>query len=261
MLEKSEVANLLREFIALSERQFEKTVKTIRSDNGSEFLVLTPYFKQLGIEHQTSCVDTPQQNGRVERKHRHILNVARACLFQSKLPTSFWGESILTASHLINRTPTQVLNNKTPYEVLFGKKPDFDKLRVFGCLCYSHRKARDKDKFGDRSRKCIFVGYPYGKKAWRLYDLTTHEFFTSRDVVFSEQRFPGVDSDDDDGVSPPLNIDDSTIDDWFLPNTDFRGSGSPLAEPPTQPLPSPSIPSPSIFIRFQITSHLRYKIG
>jgi len=39
---------------------------------------------------------------------------------------------------------------------------------------------------GTRSRKSIFVGYPFGKKAWRLYDLESNEFFTSRDVVFFE---------------------------------------------------------------------------
>lgn len=211
MLEKSEVSQLLKDFMALCDRQFGKKVRIVRSDNGSEFMTLTSYFKQHGILHQTSCVDTPQQNGRVERKHRHILNVARACLFQARLPVTFWGESILTAAHLINRTPSQVLKGKTPYELLFGTKPDYDKLRVFGCLCYSHRKARDKDKFGDRSRKCIFVGYPYGKKAWNLYDLDTHEFFSSRDVAFSESKFPGVQTDE--YVTPPTNHYDPTIDD------------------------------------------------
>lgn len=66
MLQKSEVANLIREFIALFERQLGKTIKMIRTGNGSEFMVLTPFFKQQGIEPQTSCVDTPQQNGRIE---------------------------------------------------------------------------------------------------------------------------------------------------------------------------------------------------
>ena len=174
-------------------------------------MVLSPFFKKLGVMHQNSCVDTPQRNGRVERKHRHILNVAYTCFFQARLPSTFWGESILLASHLINYTPSQVLQGKSPYELLFGKKPDYDQLRVFGCLCYAHRKSRDKDKFGDRSRRCIFMGYPYGKKAWLPYDLDTREFFYSRDVAFSESKFPVVDTED--YVAPPLNNYDSTIDD------------------------------------------------
>lgn len=178
MLEKSEVKGLIQNLCVMSEKQFGKQVKTIRSDNGSEFMVLKSFLRQHGIEHQTSCVDTPHQNARVERKHRHILNIARALLFQAKLPVTFWGESILTASHLINRTPFVVLNGSTPYELLHSSKPSLDSLRVFGCLCYAHRRPRNRDKFSDRSRKCLFVGYPYGKKAWKLYDIESNDFFS-----------------------------------------------------------------------------------
>lgn len=45
------------------------------------------------------------------------------------------------------------------------------------------------DKFASQSRKCVFVGYPFGQKGWRLYDLTTKEFFVSRDVKFIEYVF------------------------------------------------------------------------
>ena len=169
MLEKSEVASLLRNLCAMAERQFGKKVKTIRTDNGSEIMTLAPYFRDNGILHQTSCTYTPQQNGRVKRKHRHILNLARACLFQSRLPVEFWGKSILSAPHMINRTPTQVLDGKTPYEVLHGTPPIYDQLRMFGCLCYAHTRPRDRDKFSPRSRKCLFVGYPFSKKAWRVF--------------------------------------------------------------------------------------------
>ena len=73
--------------------QFERDVKIVRSDNGLEFLsrAIKHFYQEKGIMHHTSCLDTPQQNGRVERKHRHILNVARALRFQAHLPRDFWG--------------------------------------------------------------------------------------------------------------------------------------------------------------------------
>ncbi|KAJ4771370.1 Retroelement pol polyprotein-like [Rhynchospora pubera] len=83
---------------------------------------------------------------------------------------------------------TQVLSNKTPYELLFGKAPSYAAVRNFGCLCYI--KSRTSDKFESRSRKCAFVGYPYGKKGWKVFDLETQEFIISRDVVFCEDVYP-----------------------------------------------------------------------
>ena len=91
LLEKSEVRTVLPNFCTMVHWQFGKLVKIVRSDNGSEFLCLSHYFRENCILHQTSCVATPQQNGRVERKHKHILNVSRSLLFQSNLPTKFWG--------------------------------------------------------------------------------------------------------------------------------------------------------------------------
>lgn len=238
---KSEVSTLLQNFCAMADKQFGKSVKMIRTDNGTEFMVLKSYFQKNGIVHQTSCVDTPQQNGRVERKHRHILNIARACLFQGRLPIDFWGESVMTAAHIINRTPSSVLDGKTPYELLHGKPPVFDLLRVFGCLCYAHRRTRDKDKFGDRSRKCIFVGYPFGTKGWRLYDLDRNEFFISRDVTFLEDTFPGI--KDASYVSPPVLQIDTPIDDWLAPVDMSRGSTAPgsTINPPQENSSSPLV--------------------
>ncbi|KAG7551787.1 Reverse transcriptase RNA-dependent DNA polymerase [Arabidopsis thaliana x Arabidopsis arenosa] len=224
LLEKSEVRRVLQNFCAYAEKQFSKSVRMVRSDNGTEFMCLSQYFKDNGIVHQTSCVDTPQQNGRVERKHRHILNVARSLLFQANLPVTFWGEAILTAAYLINRTPSKVLNGKTPYELLFGVQPSYDQLKVFGSSCYTHRRSRDKDKFGERSRHCIFMGYPFGKKGWKVYDMETNEFLVSRDVVFQENVFPF-----NKNIEEQPLLHENVDEDWIIdlsPVIDVRGSES-----------------------------------
>lgn len=92
--------------------QFGVNIKVIRTDNGTEFMNQNcrTLFLDAGIIHQRSCPYTPQQNGLVEWKHKHLLQVARALLFQGNVPKKFWGESLLIATYLINRTPSSVLN-------------------------------------------------------------------------------------------------------------------------------------------------------
>ena len=139
MVTKDEAFHLITSFVAMARTQFNGIVKTIRSDNALELGLSKEalrFFADNGIIHQTSYVQTPQQNGVVERKHRHLLEVSRALLFQSNLPLRFWGECLLTATYLINRMPTTVLGHKSPFELLFGTPPQLNHLRVFGCLCY-----------------------------------------------------------------------------------------------------------------------------
>ncbi|CAH9127483.1 unnamed protein product [Cuscuta epithymum] len=189
---KSDAYLLLVHFLNYVKTQFHTCVKTFRSDNGLEFTQSSfqNLLLQNGIIIQTSCPGTPQQNGVVERKHRHLLNVARALRFQAGLPLKFWGDCLLTATYLINRTPTPILRHKTPYEILFHQPPFFSHLRSFGCLCYASTIHYHPDKFSPRARRCIFIGYPHGQKGYRLYDLDTEKVFVSRDVVFHEHIFP-----------------------------------------------------------------------
>lgn len=99
--------------------QFQTKMKIIRSDNALDLgksIEATNLFLFKGTIHQTSCNSTPQQNGVVERKHKHLLETSRALSFQSNLPFQFWGDCVLIATYLINRFPTKTLHGKTPFQ-------------------------------------------------------------------------------------------------------------------------------------------------
>uniref|UniRef100_A0A2N9IU69 Integrase catalytic domain-containing protein n=1 Tax=Fagus sylvatica TaxID=28930 RepID=A0A2N9IU69_FAGSY len=112
--------------------QYSKAIKVFRSDNAREYRQtdFSTILKHYGTIFHTSCVGTSQQNGRAERKLRHILDTVRALTNAASTPASFWGEAALTAVYTINRCPSPVVQNTTPYERLFGTAPNYSLLKV-----------------------------------------------------------------------------------------------------------------------------------
>ncbi|KAM1681408.1 hypothetical protein ACFX2K_038957 [Malus domestica] len=254
MQHKNETQHLLKNFFSYVRTQFDTLVCQIRVDNGGEFFSLRDFFQEHGVVYQHSCVYTPQQNGVVERKHRHILETARSLRFQAHLPLRFWGECVLTAVHLINRLPTKILSNTTPFARLYSKSPTYSHLRVFGCLAYA-TNTHVSHKFAPRAHKCVFLGYPVGQKAYKLYDLTTHKFITSRDVIFHEHIFPYQNHSTSDDQLPlpgpvlPQPLPDYTV----LSTTPSASTISPVlpvessTRPPTESdAPTLSVPATAI---------------
>jgi len=206
---KSDVKTVLPAFVQLIETQFNFKLKRIRYDNAKEFL-LTDFFNNKGIIHETSCVETPQQNSIVERKHQHLLNVSHALLFQSHLPTSFWSFAVKHVTHIINRLPTPFLKFKSLYELIHRTLPNLTQLKVFGCLAFATTLLASRTKFDKRAIKTIFLGVKTGTKGYILYDITTHSTFISRNVTFYENHFL---------YDPKLTAKDAFID--TTPNSTF----------------------------------------
>uniref|UniRef100_A0A803LHW7 Uncharacterized protein n=1 Tax=Chenopodium quinoa TaxID=63459 RepID=A0A803LHW7_CHEQI len=92
------------------------------------------------------------------------LKIARALRFQAGLSLHYWGECVMTAVHLINRLPTPVLKNKTPYQVLFKSAPNYSHLRVFGCLAFAANPSSSTEKLHPRGVACVLLGYPATQK-------------------------------------------------------------------------------------------------
>jgi hypothetical protein len=81
----------------------------------------------------------------------------------------FWGEAVVTAVYILNRSPTKVINGRTSYEAWHGRKPVVSHLRVFGCLAFD-KELGHNGKLDDRSTPGVFIGYEEGSKAYRILD-------------------------------------------------------------------------------------------
>ena len=111
MKERSELYSIFKLFYMEIKTQINASLRIIWSNNGREYFhpSLSQFFYDHGIIHQSSCPHTPQQNGVVERKMHHLLEVTRALKFHMCVPKSYWSEAVLTTYHLINRMPSTIL--------------------------------------------------------------------------------------------------------------------------------------------------------
>jgi len=155
---KSSVMSIFCSFQKLVERQFNCKIKSIQTDWGGEYCSLHTYFTNIGIQRRISCSYTSQQNGSVERKHRHIVEMGLSLLSHSHVPHNYWNNAFLIATYLINRLPTSLLS-MSPLEKLYNHAPDFSSLKFFGCARFPFLHPFNRNKLDFRSKRCVFLGY------------------------------------------------------------------------------------------------------
>ncbi|RVX00496.1 Retrovirus-related Pol polyprotein from transposon TNT 1-94 [Vitis vinifera] len=175
--------------------QFQAKIQVLQTDNAREYYhnILGSYLLENGIVHQSSCIDTPQQNGVAKRKNRHLMEVARSLMIASNVPKQLWGEAVLTLTYLINRMPSRILQFKTPCQIFLAAYPSARiissiLIKVFGCTAFVHIHKSQRSKLDPTATKCIFVGYLPNQKGYKCYSPTTKKFYTSMDVTFFENQ-------------------------------------------------------------------------
>jgi hypothetical protein len=165
------------------------------------------FLQREGIIHQRSSAYTPEQNGVAERYNRSILEKTRCILNEFTVPKFLWGEALRTAVHIRNLIP-KTGHDITPYELMFGKKPSVDHLRVFGCSAHVHIPRDQRKKTDPVSTTGIFVGYAEFSRAWRVLTWSSGKLriIESASVTFAEHTSPTI-SELNDALAVPVDTD------------------------------------------------------
>ncbi|KAA0047306.1 Retrovirus-related Pol polyprotein from transposon TNT 1-94 [Cucumis melo var. makuwa] len=267
---RSALSRTYIEFANMIRTQFSCPIKTLRTDNALEYKdsTLLSFLSQQGTLVQRSCAHTSQQNGRAERKHRHILDSVRALLLSASCPEKFWGEAALTSVYTINRLPSSVLQNISPFEKLYGTPPNYSNLKTFGCACFVLLHPHEHTKLEPRARLCCFLGYGTEHKGFRCWDPLSNRLRLSRHITFWEHTMFSRLSSFHTSFSSPQAFFTNTSIDLFPPSESPLGNelaqsaptsatsdqssisdGSPEPTPDTPPRRSTRVREPPIHLQ------------
>ncbi|GBL76997.1 Retrovirus-related Pol polyprotein from transposon TNT 1-94 [Araneus ventricosus] len=146
---------------------------------------LARYCKKSGVVIDPAPPYSPPLNGVAERANRYLLEKARALIYEAKLPKSYWAYTVQTTAYLKNRIPNQTVGN-LPFELKYGKPPDLNIIKVFGCDAYMRVPDNLRKKLDPKSKKMISIGH--STMGNRLLDPVTNHVVVSRNVQINEEK-------------------------------------------------------------------------
>ena len=175
----------------MSQNQLNCRVKRLYADGGTEFInqTLKSHCLKQGIELHYSPARTQQLNGVAENSVRVIKDGTRAMMIQSWAPRQFWSYAGKHGTFVWNRSHVSDTTGKTPYELMYGKKPSMRSWGVFGCDAYYHVPKEQRDVFAPKMDPCIYLGHDAVQNCATVYVLRTKKIIRTRDVSFRESSF------------------------------------------------------------------------
>jgi hypothetical protein len=152
---------------------FQSNANMMFSYWGGEIALLTPTFTNLAL-FIVFHVLRPINNKVVSKENIDIsLIQSLLSLLKAMFPKPF-GMRLIKLCYLINRLPTPVLQNKSPFQKLFHHSPDYNFLRIFGCACFPNLRPYNQHKFDFRSKECVFLGYSRNHKGYKCFHPPTN---------------------------------------------------------------------------------------
>jgi Integrase core domain len=209
MKQKSDVLNCFKEYKINFEKQYEMTIKSIHSDNGGEYTPVAQYAKGQGIRVSRAAPYTSEANGIAERMNRTLVKTLRTTLAQSGMYRHFWVEAMFNADRVRNSLPNE--NGVSPQQALTNQPSNIEAFRPFGCLGMVHMHAGARKKLDMKSVSCVPL-CTLDHKNYRMFDLKSKRVMVTRNLAFSENKFPlkTLGSNDLESDIPSLSDDCQT---------------------------------------------------
>ena len=131
----------------------------MQCDNGKEYLnrEIYVFVKSKGIELLTCPPYVQELNGVEERYNRSAMDIGRCYMRKAKINRRYWPEIMKTVAYLKNRTIANTSENKTPYEIFFGIKPN---VKIYGSRVFVRvPEALRKSKWDNKVQLGVLLGY------------------------------------------------------------------------------------------------------
>ncbi|GJY82517.1 retrovirus-related pol polyprotein from transposon TNT 1-94 [Tanacetum coccineum] len=193
---KDETPAVVIKFLKQIQVGLNKTVRFIRTDNGTEFVNKTLYdhYEKVGIFHQKTVPRTPQQNGVVERRNRTLVEAAPRltlalsifAILGTVARATRAGQACGYACSPKNRSLIHTRHDKTPYELCTIRSLISHFFPIFWCSGYLHNDSENLGKLQPTADIGIFVGYAPNRKGYRIYNKRTRQIMETIHVTFDE---------------------------------------------------------------------------